>query len=80
VLTTAEMQAILNACDRLRDRFLLALPHDSGVRIGEALGLRHEDITAAEREVTVVPRVNANGARSKSRESRTAVRGPLNHL
>jgi integrase/recombinase XerD len=71
VLTTAEMQAILNACDRLRDRFLLALLHDSGVRIGEALGLRHEDIAAAEREVTVVPRVNANGARSKSRESRT---------
>jgi hypothetical protein len=32
---------------------------DSGVRIGEALGLRHEDIVAAEPEVTVVPRVNA---------------------
>lgn len=70
VLTTAEMQAILDACDRLRDRFLLALLYESGVRAGEALGLRHEDIAAAECEVTVVPRVNANGARSKSRESR----------
>ena len=39
VLTVAEMQAILDACDRLRDRLLFALLHDTGVRIGEALGL-----------------------------------------
>jgi integrase/recombinase XerD len=71
VLTTTETQAILDACERLRDRFLFALLHESGVRIGEALGLRHEDIAAAECEITVVPRINDNGARSKSRESRT---------
>jgi len=71
VLTTTETQAILDACDHLRDRFLFALLHESGVRVGEALGLRHEDIAAAEREVTIVPRVNDNGARSKSREQRT---------
>jgi integrase/recombinase XerD len=40
-------------------------------RIGEALGLRHEDIAVAERSVTVVPRLNDNGARSKSRRQRT---------
>ena len=33
---------------------------------GEVLGLRHEDIAAAECEVTVMPRENANGARAKS--------------
>ncbi len=71
VLTTAETQAILDACDHLRDRFLLALLHESGARVGEALGLRHEDIGAAECEITVVPRSNHNGARSKSREQRT---------
>lgn len=71
VLTVAEMQAILDACDRLRDRFLLALLYESGIRIGEALGLRHEDIDASLCEVTVVPRTNANGARSKSRRART---------
>jgi integrase/recombinase XerD len=65
------MQAVLDACERLRDRFLFALLCDSGVRIGEALGLRHEDINAAACEVTVVPRVNDNGARSKSRQCRT---------
>lgn len=71
VLTVGEVQAILDGCTRLRDRFLFAVLHESGVRIGEALGLRHEDITAAEREITVVPRINANGARSKSRQQRT---------
>jgi integrase/recombinase XerD len=71
VLTAAEVQAILDACDRVRDRLLFAVLYDTGMRIGEALGLRHEDIAAAEREVTVFPRVNANGARSKSARSRT---------
>jgi integrase len=71
VLTVAEVQAILDACDRLRDRFLFALLHESGVRVGEALGMRHEDIAAAECAVTVCPRANDNGARSKSRQSRT---------
>lgn len=71
ILTVTEMQSILDACDRLRDRFLWALLWESGVRVGEALGLRHADICAAEREVTVVPRVNDNDARSKAREQRT---------
>jgi len=71
VLTVTEMQAIMDACDRLRDRFLWALLWDSGVRIGEALGLRHADIAAAQREITIVSRVNDNRARSKSREGRT---------
>jgi integrase/recombinase XerD len=30
VLTFAEMQAILDACDRLRDRFLFALLYETG--------------------------------------------------
>lgn len=56
-MTAAQVQAILDACDRLRDRFLLSVLWDSGVRIGEALGLRHEDLAAAEQELTVVRRV-----------------------
>jgi integrase/recombinase XerD len=71
ILTVAEVQTILDACDRLRDRFLFALLYDSGVRIGEALGLRHADIAPAERQITIVPRPNDNGARSKSREQRS---------
>ena len=71
VLSPAEVQAILDACDRLRDRLLFAALYDTGMRIGEALGLRHNDIAAAEREVTVRRRDNDNDARAKSARSRT---------
>lgn len=71
VLTPQQMQALLNGCEHLRDRLLLALLYDSGMRIGEALGLRHNDIAAAEREITVVRRDNDNGARAKSITTRT---------
>jgi integrase len=49
---------------------LFAVLYDTGMRIGEALGLRHADIAAAEREITVFPRLNANGARTKPAGSR----------
>jgi site-specific recombinase XerD len=71
VLVAAEAQAILDACQRLRDRLLFAVLHDTGMRIGEALGLRHEDWAAPEGEIGVVPRDNHNGARSKSSHPRT---------
>jgi integrase/recombinase XerD len=71
LVTAGQVQAILDACDRLRDRLLLSVLWDSGVRIGEALGLRHEDLAVAEQELTVVRRVNDNRARAKSPSSRT---------
>ena len=66
ILTVTEVQAILDSCGRLRDRFFFAVLHETGCRAGEALGLRHEDIAAAEREIAIVLRDNANGARAKS--------------
>jgi site-specific recombinase XerD len=71
ILTAAQVQAILDACTRLRDRLLWALLWDTGIRINEALGLRHEDLAAAEGELTVMPRVNDNRARVKSATPRT---------
>jgi len=65
VLTAAEVQAILDACTRLRDRLLFAVLYDTGMRVGEALGLRHDDLAAAEREVRITVRVNDNGAGSR---------------
>src|ERR1700726_4826373 len=53
ILAAAEAQAILDACTRLRDRFFFALLYESGCRAGEALGLRPEDIAAAEPEVSI---------------------------
>jgi integrase len=67
-LTTEEMQALLDGCRHLRDRLLLSLLHETGMRIGQALGLRHEDLRTWAGELMIVPRSdNANGARSKSR-------------
>ena len=80
ILAPAEMQAILDACTRLRDRFFFALLYESGCRAGEVLGLRHEDIAAAEQEISIVPRENANGARAKSGARTVPVGGDLIRL
>ncbi len=65
-LSVEEIARILAACERLRDRFLFALLAETGMRIGQALGLRHEDFVSRRREVAIVPRGdNANGARAK---------------
>jgi len=72
-----QIAAIVAACDRLRDRFLFLLLAESGLRIGEALGLRHSDIDAAARLVTVVPRVNANRARAKGGGRQVPVPGAV---
>jgi integrase/recombinase XerD len=75
ILAVAEEQTILDACTRLRDRFFFAVLHETGCRAGEVLGLRHEDIAAAECEISIVSRENANGARAKS-GGRTVPVGP----
>ena len=75
ILTVAETEAVLGACTRLRDRFFFAVLHETGCRAGEVPGLRQEDIAAAEQEISVVPRENANGARAKS-GGRTVPVGP----
>lgn len=76
VLAADQVQVILDATNHLRDRLLFAVLLDTGLRIGEALGLRHEDMGIAERTVSVVPRENDNGARAKAGRSRTVPCGP----
>lgn len=66
VLSAAQIARVLECCDHLRDRLLFALLAGTGMRIGEALGLRHEDIDAAGCVVRVRRRQNANRARAKS--------------
>lgn len=65
-LSVEQVAAILAAQTRLRDRFLFALLAGTGMRIGQALGLRHSDVVSHERRVEIVARQdNANGARGK---------------
>ena len=68
-LRAEQVAALLAACEHRRDRFLLALLAETGMRIGQALGLRHADVVSRELTVRIVPRAdNANGARAKCRE------------
>ena len=51
-----------------RDRLLLSALYDLGLRVGQALGLRHADLDPMRRRVQVIRRDdNANGALSKQR-------------
>lgn len=62
---------LIKSCSLLRDAFLVTLLYNTGMRIGEALGLRHADIDLSERVIWIVPRHdNQNGARAKSKKTR----------
>ena len=65
----AEVEKLIDACNNLRDKFLLVLLYESGMRIGQALGLRHEDIKPWDNQVQIVPRNNVNNARAKTKNS-----------
>ena len=69
-LTKEEVSQLIEACHSIRDKFLIALLYESGMRIGQALGLRHEDIHSWDNLIWIVPRNNNdNGARAKTRET-----------
>ncbi|MGH3577459.1 MAG: tyrosine-type recombinase/integrase, partial [Mycobacterium sp.] len=71
-LSTDQVAALVEACEHLRDRFLLVLLAETGMRIGQALGLRHSDFVSHRQELRIVPRAdNANRARAKTREPTT---------
>jgi integrase len=71
-LTDQQILTLVEACEHLRDRFLLVLLAETGMRVGQALGLRHEDFVSHRRELRIVPRRdNANGARAKTLRTHT---------
>jgi integrase/recombinase XerD len=72
-LTREQVEQLIESCHRLRDKFLICLMYETGMRIGEALGLRHEDIRSqGTNEIHVIPRSdNVNSSRAKSGAQRT---------
>jgi integrase/recombinase XerD len=81
VLSVEQVQAILDAQHRLRDRLLFALLFETGMRVGQALGLRHEDVVSWERRIEILPREdNANGARGKGGRGSVPVSAELMRL
>lgn len=71
-LTLEQVNTLAEACSCLRDKLLIRLLYETGLRIGEALGLRHEDmVTGKNNEIRVVPRAdNINHVRAKSGRER----------
>lgn len=72
-LTPEQVNTLVEACCNLRDKFLIRLLYESGLRIGETLGLRHEDmVTGNKNQIKVIPRVhNINYVRAKAGVERT---------
>lgn len=69
-LSTEQVKQLLDACHSVRDQFLILLLYESGMRIGQALGLHHTDIKSWDNVIHIEPRrSNVNGARAKSSSS-----------
>lgn len=67
IISATQAETLIKACKTIRDQFLLALLYETGMRIGQALGLRHDDICSWDNEIQINPRTdNINGARSKT--------------
>lgn len=70
-LSPEQVLALINACRCMRDVLLIVILYNSGLRIGEALGLRHSDIDHGSKLISVYKRRdNENGARAKSERPR----------
>ena len=67
-ITRLQFNKLFFACNNERDRLLLALLYEGGLRVNEALGLHFEDVSQIEDNVIhIVPRENnENGARVKN--------------
>ncbi|MED2841320.1 tyrosine-type recombinase/integrase [Bacillus wiedmannii] len=67
-----DVKTIMNACHTLRDKLLIMIMYEDGLRIGEVLSLRIEDVVTWDNEIHIKPRdENENGAYVKHRKERT---------
>lgn len=71
-LRSKEVKQIIDACHTKRDKLILMLMYEGGLRIGEVLSLRLEDIVTWDNQIHLTPRdVNVNEAYIKLRKERT---------
>ncbi|MFE4229943.1 tyrosine-type recombinase/integrase [Arthrobacter sp. NPDC056886] len=54
LLTPEEAQRIIGACSSLRDKFLFSLLNETGMRIGQALLLRHSDVRVPDSYIRIL--------------------------
>lgn len=68
-ISREEFGELVAACDHLRDKFILSLLYETGMRVGQMLGLRHEDVRTFDKIIAITPRErNVNAARAKTNE------------
>ncbi len=68
-LTNEQVEILVGACHRLRDKLLILMLNSTGMRKGELLGLCHDDIgDFDDYTIKIVRRANPNGARAKGQE------------
>lgn len=72
-LLQEQVQRVIDTCQLQRDKFLICLLYRTGMRIGQALGLRHGDIERrrdGKHKIHIIPRKNnVNRTRAKSRNT-----------
>ncbi|PEU13474.1 tyrosine-type recombinase/integrase [Bacillus sp. AFS019443] len=67
VLSPDQVQTLIDVCSNIRDKFLLVLLYETGMRIGEVLSLQLSDIVPATRKVHIRDRGElVNGAEIKT--------------
>ena len=69
-ISDSQFESLINFCTNARDRFLISLLFETGLRIGQALLLRHEDIISWDNEIHIIPREESlNEAQNKSKQA-----------
>lgn len=70
-LKPEDVLTLIQHCHLMRDAFLITLLYNTGMRLGEALGLRHTDVDIKDHVIWIVPRAdNENFARAKGGRTR----------
>lgn len=74
-LTSEQILTLIDACGTARDKLILWLLADTGMRKGELLGLHLSDIDWKTRTLQIVRRDNPNHAYAKGRERNLSIAG-----
>jgi integrase/recombinase XerD len=71
ILSQEQIKTLLAACNNRRDKLILMMMYEGGLRIGEVLGLRHEDVVTWDNQIKIVHRdYNINEVFAKSKRER----------
>ena len=74
-LTSEQIRILIDACRTARDKLIIWLLADSGMRIGELLGLHLPDVNWSTRKLKIVRRQNPNNAYAKGQERELSING-----